>query len=193
VAAGETATITVDRTAGANAVLSGIFLGDAGPAPTIAPSSDPQGGWVGYEGSAGYDLAAWNGTNDLVSLPDASVDLLQGGRYVWAPETSDVRALQSPSGPEREAATYYDPSEIQLQMHFSAAYQGHLDIYAVDWDSTARRETITVDGETAELASDFEQGAWVSFPLNVSAGETVAIVVDRTAGANAVLSGMFLE
>jgi hypothetical protein len=193
VAAGETATITVDRTAGANAVLSGIFLGDAGPAPTITTSSAPQGSWVGSEGSTGYDLAAWNGTNDLVSLPDASVDLLQGGRYVWAPETGDVRALQSPSGPEREAATYYDPSEIQLQLHFSAAYQGNLDIYAVDWDSAARRETITVDGETAQLSSDFEQGAWVSFPLNVGAGETVAIVVDRTAGANAVLSGIFLE
>jgi len=80
-----------------------------------------------------------------------------------------------------------------VQLHFSAAYQGNLNLYAVDWDSAARRETITVDGETAELSSDFEQGRWVSFPLNVAAGETVPITVDRTAGANAVLSGIFLE
>ncbi len=193
VAPGEAATITVDRTAGSNAVLSGIFLGDSGPPPAIATSSSPQGSWVGDEGSNGYDLAAWDGTSDLVSLPDASVDLLQGDRYVWAPETTDVRALQSPSSPGREAATYYDPNEIQLQLHFSAPYQGHLNLYAVDWDSAARRETITVDGETAALSSDFDQGAWVSFPLNVGAGETVPITVDHTAGANAVLSGLFLE
>jgi len=193
VAAGETATITVDRTAGANAVLSGIFLGDSGPPPAIATSSGPQGNWVGSEGSSGYDLAGWNGNEDLLSLPAASVNLVQGARYVWAQQTSDSRALQAPSGPEREAATYYDPGEIQLQLRFTSAYVGHLNIYAVDWDSTSRRETITVNGETAELSSDFEHGAWVSFPLDVSAGETVPITVDRTAGANAVLSGLFLE
>jgi hypothetical protein len=32
----------------------------------------------------------------------------------------------------------------------------------------------------------------VTFPISVAAGETVPIVVDRTAGANAVLSGIFL-
>ncbi len=80
-----------------------------------------------------------------------------------------------------------------MQLHFSAAYQGHLDVYAVNWDSTARRETVTVNGETAALSSDFEQGVWVSFPLDVAAGATVPVTVDRTAGANAVLSGMFLE
>ena len=45
------------------AVLSGIFLGDAGTppgAPTIATS--PQGTWTDALGSAGYDLAAWDGS-----------------------------------------------------------------------------------------------------------------------------------
>ena len=193
VGANGTATITVDRTAGANAVLSGIFLGEAGSPPAIATSSAPQGSWVGYEGSSGYDLAGWNGTNDLVSLPDASVDLLHGDRYVWASDTTDVRALQSPSGPEREAATYYDPNEIQLQLHFGTEYNGHVELYAVDWDSIDRREVITVDGQTADLSSDFEPGAWVSFPISAVAGQTISIVVDRTAGVNAVLSGIFLE
>ena len=51
---------------------------------------------------------------------------------------------------------------------------------------------ISVDGQTAELACDFNQGAWVSFPISVAAGEAVPFIVDRTAGANAVLSGIFL-
>ncbi len=42
------------------------------------------------------------------------------------------------------------------------------------------------------LSSDFSQGVWVSFPVSVAAGGTVAITVTRLAGGNAVLSGIFL-
>jgi hypothetical protein len=192
VAAGETVTITVDRTAGANAVLSGIFLGDAGAPPTIGSTSAPQGSWVGTYGSAGYDLGAWNGESDVADMPNASLSLAQGNRYVWAPKTSDVRALENPNTLTREAATYYDPNQLRLALKFNSAYTGNLRLYAVDWDSTARRETISVNGKTADLSSSFNQGAWVTFPISVAAGETVSIVVDRTAGANAVISGVFL-
>ena len=194
VAAGGTVSIVVDRTAGANAVLSGIFLGEGGSPPAIAASSAPQGSWVGTHGSAGYDLAAWSGGSDLVSMatPSASVSLAQGSRYVWAPSTSDVRALESPEKTTREAATYYDPNQIRIALKFNASYTGTLHLYAVDWDSTSRRELISVNGQSADLSSSFNQGVWVSFPIEVSAGETVSIVVDRTAGANAVLSGIFL-
>ena len=55
-----------------------------------------------------------------------------------------------------------------------------------------RRELITVNGQSAVLSSDFSQGAWVSFPISVTAGENVSITVTRLAGPNAVLSGIFL-
>jgi len=192
VAAGETVSITVTREAGANAVLSGLFLGDAGPPPAIASTSAPQGSWVGAYGSAGYDLGAWNGESDLASMPSASVSLAQGSRYVWAPSSSDVRALESPNGLTREAATYYDSNQLRLALKFNTAYTGNLRLYVVDWDSTTRRELVSVNGQSADLSSNFNQGAWVTFPISVTAGETVPIVVDRTAGANAVLSGIFL-
>jgi hypothetical protein len=84
-----------------------------------------------------------------------------------------------------------------VQLNFSSAYSGNLRLYALDWDSHARRETITVDdgsgARTAYLNSDFSQGAWVSVPINVPAGSSVSITVDPTAGANAVLSGIFLD
>ena len=81
VAAGESVSIVVDRTGGYNAVLSGIFLGDAGPAPAPKVESAPQGKWVNAVGSAGYDLAGWNGTaGDLAYMPNASLTVQQASR-----------------------------------------------------------------------------------------------------------------
>jgi Spherulation-specific family 4 len=192
VAAGGTVTITVDRLAGPNAVLSGIFLGDAGAPPAPAVASAPQGAWVNAVGSAGYDLGGWNGSTDLQSLPNASLSTEQASRYTWAASTADSRALQSPDKSTRVAATYYDWNQIRLTLHFSAAYSGNLHLYALDWDSLGRREIISVNGQSAVLSSDFSNGAWVSFPISVAAGGTVTITVDRLAGPNAVLSGIFL-
>ena len=71
-----------------------------------------------------------------------------------------------------------------------------MHLYAVDWDTTARRESITVnDGSgprTVSLSSEFHNGAWVLVPINVAADGSVTITVVRQAGANAVLSGVFL-
>ncbi len=192
VKAGEELPIVVDCQAGANAVLSGIFLGDTGAPPVAASPSAPQGSWVGTFGSAGSDLAAWNGTSDLESGTTATASLTAGSRYVWAASTTDGRALQNPEKTTRKAATYYG-SQIRLALKFTSAFTGNIHLYAVDWDSSARRELISVGGQTADLNASFNAGAWVSFPISVKAGEELPIVVDCQAGANAVLSGIFLE
>ncbi len=192
VPAGGTVAITVDRTFGPDAVLSGIFLGDAGAPPAVSTSSAPQGNWVGTYGATGYDLLGFNGSSDLASLSNASLTVEQGTRYQWASSTTEARALESPSKSTRVASAVYDPNEIRLRLSFSAAYNGNLELYALDWDSTARREMISVNGQTAVLSSEFNVGAWVSFPVNVQAGETLTITIDRLAGSNAVLSGIFL-
>jgi hypothetical protein len=163
-----------------------------GPAYT----QTPQGNWVGSYGADGYALFGWNGSSDLASLPLSSLVLDQGLRYQWTASTAAVQALQSPDTSTRRAATFYDGSQIRLHLVFPAAYSGTLHLYAVDWDTTSRRETITVDdgsgAQTANITTDFSQGAWVSVPINVAAGGTVTITVTPTAGANAVLSGIFL-
>src|SRR5205823_3588438 len=86
-----------------------------------AVSTAPQGSWVGTYGSAGYVLGAWKGSSDVSSLPNASVSLVQGTRFVWNGNTGDVRGLQSPDQSTREAATYYDPNQLQLHVQFSSA------------------------------------------------------------------------
>jgi hypothetical protein len=89
-------------------------------------------------------------------------------------------------------AAAWDGNEIRLRLSFSEAYKDALHLYALDWDHQERRERITVDGRVAELTASFSNGAWVSVPIEVAAGGSISIVVQRTAGVNAVLSGILL-
>jgi hypothetical protein len=162
----------------------------------LATSQAPQGNWASAYGADGYVLGAWNGTSDLVSLPTAALVVEQGSRWRWQETTTQVRALQSPDGSFRRASTFYHASELRLRLDFASAYSGTLHLYALDWDSTSRRERITIaDGSgarTVELSAAFDQGLWVHAPISVAGGGSVTIRIARTAGANAVLSGLFL-
>ena len=191
VAAGGTVSITVTRLAGGNAVLSGLFLGNAGTPPAATVTSSPQGTWSGVYGSSGYALAGWNGESDLSELSKATLTVEQASRYTWSESTEDVRALQSPDKSTRIAATYYDPNEIKLKLTFKQAYSGTLRLYAVDWDATGRREVISVNGQDVELSSDFSQGAWVSLPISVAAGGTVSSRSPAWPGAMRCCRGSF--
>ena len=178
---------------------SGEKFATPSPQGTTPPyTSAPQGSWVNAYGSQGYVLGAWNtASSDLKSLPNATFTLDQGGRWCWACPSGDVRALQSPDQTERRAGTYFDNNQIRAHLTFSSAYSGTLRLYAVDFDALARRESITInDGSgprSVDITTDFGQGAWMSFPVNVASGGTINITVTRTAGLNAVLSGIFLN
>jgi 6-phosphogluconolactonase (cycloisomerase 2 family) len=171
----------------------------------VPSSSSVATNWVGALGADGYDLAAWNGSSDLISMPNVTVNLVQGSRTQWAAGTSDTRALQAPDGSSpRNAAAYTDPNEVKVSLAFKAAYTGDLRLYAVDWDTTQREESITVSsGSTtvgsvtlAEEYGAFYRGQWAVVPISVAAGASVAITVNREnfgqSNATAVLSGIFL-
>jgi hypothetical protein len=123
-------------------------------------------------------------------MPGVSVSLLHGSRYVWSANTGDLRALENAGGSTRTAATYYDANQVQVQLSFTSAYTGNLELYAVDWDHQGRRETITINGQTANLNNDYGNGAWVTFPI--TAATTLTITVNNTGPGNAVLSGILL-
>jgi hypothetical protein len=162
----------------------------------LSYSQSPQGNWVSSYGADGYDLLGWNGGSDLSSMPKATVVIDQGGRFQWTASTTAIQALESPDTTSRRATCIYDPSQIRLHLSFPAAYSGNLHLYVMDWDSTSRRESITInDGsgpQTANVTTDFSQGAWVSVPINVAANGSVTITATNAAGANAVISGIFL-
>ena len=109
--------------------------------------------------------------------------------------TTAARALKT--RPRRRGGpVFYHASQLKLRLNFTSAYSGTLHLYALDWDTTGRRENVTVaDGTTTKtinITTAFNNGAWMHFPISVSSGGVVTITVDRVAGTNAVLSGIFL-
>jgi fibronectin type 3 domain-containing protein len=177
---------------------NGIGNGPYGPERKATRPELPgaQGNWVGRYGADGYALLAWNGTTDLTNLPGANLVLEQGGRLSWASSSTEPRVLQSPDQTERRSTIWYDNNQLRFHLTFTAAYTGTLHLYAVDWSTVDRREMVTVnDGSGAQqvnLSTAFDQGAWLHFPISVAAGGTVTVTADRTAGWNAILSGLFL-
>ena len=182
-------------------VIASNAIGDSAPsgvasartAVTIPYAQSPQGSWLGVYGGDGYALLGWNGS-DLISIPNAALSVDQGQRFIWQNPSTDVRGLQSPDGSMREATTAYDANQVRIHVTFSAAYTGTVHVFAVDFDSLGRRESVTInDGsgpQTATISADFSQGAWVSASVSVAAGGTVTVTVNKTAGMNAVVSGV---
>jgi subtilisin family serine protease len=160
----------------------------------VQVGANVQGDWVGVYGGDGYALFGWNGSSDLVNLPNTTLVLDQGQRYTWAASTTAARALESPDQTDRRATTWYDAAQVRFHLTFQNAYTGTLHLYAADWDS--RHQLVTVDDgngpQQVDLSTPFDQGAWLHFPVSVGAGGTVTVTADRITGFNAVVSGIFL-
>jgi hypothetical protein len=174
VGAGGSVNITADRTAGRNAVIAGLFLGGSGTPPPPPPppyETGVQGNWVDNYGHDGYDIGGWNSiSSDLVSMTNTSVTVVQGLRWQWTTTTTDVRALTGPNKSKREATTWYDANQLKLRVDFTQAYSGWLHLYSIDWETTARRQNVSVnDGSstsTVVINTAFNNGAWMHFPVS---------------------------
>jgi hypothetical protein len=169
--------------------------------PVFSPFSidtATQGTWNGRYGGAGYAIP--NGPSNLQNF---YFGISGASTYTWAPQTTDVRALQDgANATTRIASTYYAPSfNINVA---SRHYNTHrLALYLLDFDtSNTRSETIDildttysqVTGTTVGSAidsrtvSDFSQGKWLIWDGLPS---SYTITITSANGSNAVLSGIF--
>ena len=192
-------TVTVTRTAGPDAVLSGIFFGPAlavpppqssGTATFLRLDTSTQGNWKGIYGAEGYNVI-----NDTQSDP-AYATVTPTGQllYTWAASTAEPRApLKASSPTDRIAATWYSGSSYSFTIDITDGLQHSLALYALDWDSTTRGETIQIRSTATGALLDtrtltgFNTGMWATWNISGS----VTVTVTRTAGPNAVLSGVF--
>ncbi len=148
-----------------------------------------QGTWHPVYGADGYSVA-----NSSQTIPSYASFALQGqSNYTWASSTTDPRALQTGSGAGRIASTWYNSSTFSFDLNFTDGNSHQFALYALDWDTTARAETFqVVDANTAAVLdtrniSSFNNGIYLIWNLSGH----VRITVTRTAGINAVVSGVF--
>jgi hypothetical protein len=154
----------------------------------VKDDTTTQGNWSSSYGVDGYLLAG-----STQSLPAyASFSQSNALVYTWASSTSDVRALSVP-GAGKLAATWYNSTSFSLNIGFNDGNTHLVALYAVDYDSGARVETIQiVDPSTnnvlnAQVLSNFSGGVYLLW--NISG--QVQINVIYSAGPNAVISGVF--
>jgi subtilisin family serine protease len=191
--------VRVTLTGGANAVTSGLFFGAAGsgnPASSSASflqlDTTTRGNWHGAYGLDGYNVLS-----DLSSNPGYVTPAPAGQNpFTWAGSTTDVRALQKPSNlSDRVAGGWYTGSSFIVDLPITDANTHQLAVYCLDWDTTARRETVDIldaNGNvlnSQSLLSSFNGGVYLVWNV---AGH-VKIRVSLTGGANAVISGLFFR
>ena len=188
-------TVRVAVTAGTNAVISGVFFGGNAPPPPsnntasfVSVDMTTKGSWQGVYGSDGYNVV-----NDSLSYPAYAQVGTSAATYTWAASTSDLRALQKASNPaDRIAATWYGYT-FSIDLNLTDGNAHRVALYAVDWDSAGRSETIEVrDAVTNALldtrsVSGFQNGEYVVW--NITGHVRLNVIV--TGGINAVVSGLF--
>ena len=186
------ATDNAGLTTTSNAVSISVTTPAVGATATFAGIDiSTQGNWAGAYGSSGYSIAA-----DATTLPPALTIAPSGNlSYTWASSTGDLRALQHSSGTGRVAATWYQGASFDIVIGSSDGQSRRVTLYCVDFDSGQRSQRLDVYDAAGSTLLDsrtltgFSGGAFVSWTVTGS----IRIRVTPLQGANAVVSGVFLD
>jgi uncharacterized repeat protein (TIGR01451 family) len=179
---------TADGAASANATVN---LTTGAIANFVNTDTSTQGSWHGTYGADGYSVA-----NDSQSIPSYATFAVQHqSNYTWAASTSDPRALQTGSGTGRIAATWYQSTSFDFDVNLTDGKEHQFALYALDWDSQGRAETVqVVDASSGAVLdtrslSNFTDGIYLTWNLSGH----VKINVTLKSGSNAVISGVFFK
>ena len=182
------------------------------PARCVGEDATTSGNWGGVYGKDGYVLFNYekNGT-DRIKLPAyiSGVNTFMSGsgmpnRVVWAPGTTDPRALApgAGNGTSRVAAGIFTGDPLACQQAFTVtitvngehAYQ--IALYFADWDEKGRRLAVDLFDESTlcliaptKIVQDFRGGKYLVYAYDKSA----RFRIYHVRGDNAVLSGIFFQ
>src|ERR1019366_7462567 len=152
---------------GTNAVLSGLFFGGATSASLVGTDSTTAGNWIGNYGADGYNVIGASASYPAY----AQVTPIGTGTYVWASSTTNVSALQYPSGTGRIAATWYAWPSFTVDINILDGQVHPLSLYLFDGTNAGQSERIDVlnAGTGAVLAtttaSNFGGGRYVTWTV----------------------------
>ena len=155
----------------------------------VSQDTGTQGNWLKVYGADGYSIAS-----DSQSLPAyASFAVQNQLNYSWDSTTSDPRALQTGSGTGRIAGTWYSYTSFNFDVNFTDGIAHQFALYALDWDTTERAETIQIVDASSNTVLDtrnissFHNGIYLVW--NISGH--VKVTITGTSRYNAVMSGAF--
>jgi hypothetical protein len=158
----------------------------------VKTDTTTQGTWMGTYGTDGYELVG--GPSSLPSY--ATVSAAGNSTYTWSSDTTDVRGLEnpkaSPPASNRIAACWYASGSFTVTVHLTGGSHT-LALYAADWDTTGRGETIQLSDASSgtvlstEALSSFHGGIYEVWTVS---GD-IKITITRTSGLNGLLNGLF--
>jgi uncharacterized repeat protein (TIGR01451 family) len=163
----------------------------SGPAASfVGTDTTTKGSWQGKYGADGYSIA----NTSYQSLPSYATFSSSGTPYTWTSGTSDPRALAIPGGSGSVASCWYNASSFSFNVNITDGNTHQIALYALDWDSDERAETITIVEAnnpsivlSTQTVSSFNGGTYLVWDIS---GD-VQINITRTGGQNAVISGVF--
>ena len=160
----------------------------------VKTDTTTQGTWMGTYGADGYNVAGTTTKNP--SYPSYATVTASGySTYTWSANTTDVRALQNPSGTGRIAAAWYASTRFTIDVNLTDGQAHQIALYALDWDQRRRTEKITISDATTgsvldtETLSSFSGGVYQVWTVSGH----VKITITNLAGPNAVLNGLFFQ
>jgi len=158
----------------------------------VKSDATTQGTWKGVYGADGYSIAA-----NSTSLPSyASLTVTGNLNLTWDSSSKNVRALQKAgTAKDRIAACWYSASSFSFDLNLTDGAAHQIALYNLDWDRAGRAQKVDIlDAATgavlnSQSISSFASGKYLVWSVKGH----VTIRVTRTAGTNAVISGVFFR
>ncbi len=183
------------------AVISGLFFGGRVPVPGSASfvkqDTSTLGTWKPAYGADGFNVAQDPSANNPSIPAYAQVKISNNLNYTWTASTSNLSALQSAAAgsTNRIAAIWYADNSFNIDVKISDGKTHQVALYALDWDSTTRAESIQVisdvTGQVLDTQSLANYHAGVYAVWNISGDVTFKII--DTGTSNSVISGIFFS
>ena len=161
-----------------------------GTATFIKTDTTTGGNWKGVYGADGYSVFA-----DSANLP-AYLQMTTSGQqvWVWSGSPTDIRSPQR-GGTGRIAATFYSSGTFTFDLNFTDGKVHQVALYNLDYDTTARSQSVSVldatTGQTldTETLTSFNNGKYLVWNLSGH----VQLKVTNLTNINAVTSALFFD
>lgn len=148
------------------------------------------GDWIGRYGSDGFVII-----NDRTNLPPAAlIEVQSGDPFTFDNYPDNAAALQRSDGTDRIAACWYG-NVILVDVNLADGRPRLLTAYFLDWLGTGRAINVELLNAatgaflTSREVTDFGGGVYLTWAVQ----GRVTLRITRLQGANAVISGLFLD